>query len=720
MRGSFARSVVASALAAAGLVALACGPRDGRPAPPPGAPSVVLVSIDTVRSDRIGAYGARDAGTTTLDGIAAEGVRFEKAFAAAPLTLPSHATLMTGLYPPHHGVRHNGIFRLASDKTTLAERFHDAGFATGAVVGAVVLDARLRARPGLRPLRRRLRRRAGQGLRDGLPGAPRRPGDRRGTALARRVDRPFFLWVHYYDPHADYEPPPPYDERFRGRPYEGEIAYVDAAVGRLLDGLRASGRLERTVVAVTSDHGESLGEHGERTHSYTLYDATLSVPLLLRGPGVPHGKSVPGVVSLASVAPTLLALAGLPPLPEADGADLRARFDGGAADGEAYAESLATQLDHGWAPLHALRTPLLHYVRAPRPELYDVAADPRERRNLLSEGPRPEAEVADAEIGSVLAHGEPLRTAPVDSGTLEQLRALGYALPEAPVAATALDPKDGLRLVDVYVAARTAFFEGRLDEAEKQARALLAQSPGSGQAVMLLAGIEDRRGHAREALALAERATVLLPQAASFHAQVGDRRLDLGDVAGAVAAYGEAVEVDPEFAEAHAGLMWRAKLSGDLREAETAAARALAIRPNDSVLQLRVADTFDRLGAAEPALAAYEAALRLDARAAAAHMGAAIQLARLGRTDQVDAHVEAAGPYGEDANLSNRLAIAFAARGENARAEALFRAVLAAHPEHANARRNLAHLLRTSGRELEASQLESAAPAAPPLAATGG
>jgi tetratricopeptide (TPR) repeat protein len=534
------------------------------------------------------------------------------------------------------------------------------------------------------------------------------------------VDRPFFLFVHYYDPHADYEPPAPFAERFRGRPYEGEIAYVDAAVGRLLDGLRARGGLDRTVVAVTADHGESLGEHGERTHSYTLYDATLSVPLILRGPGVPRGRTVPGVVSLASLAPTLLALAGLPPLEETDGVDLRARFEGGAAEGEAYAESLATQLDHGWAPLHALRTPRHHYVRAPRPELYDVAADPDERRNLLGDGPHPEADAADARIAGLLSHGEPLRTSPVDPGTLDQLRALGYALPDAPVAATGLDPKDGLRLVEVYVAARTAFFEGRLDEAEQKARALLAESPGSGQAVMLLAGIEQRRGRPREALALTERAAALLPQAASFRAQVADRRLDLGDVAGAVAAYGEAVAVDPELAEAHAGLMWRAKLSGDVADAEAAAGRALAIRPGDAPLQLRVADAFDRLGAPEQALAAYEAALRLDPRAAEAHMGAAIQLARLGRAGEVDAHVEAAGPYGSEPNLRNRLAIAFAAHGESARAEALFRAVLAEHPEHAHARRNLAHLLRTTGRELEASQLESAAPPAPPVAATGG
>lgn len=733
--------VVRRALATMALALASCGGPEARPAPRADAPNVVLVSIDTVRADRVGAYGARDAATATLDAIAAGGVRFEKAIAPAPLTLPSHATLLTGLYPPRHGVRHNGIFRLGGERTTLAERFRDAGYATGAAVGAVVLEA-------------------GFGLAQGFDhydddfgaerasatGYPERRADEVTDAALgwlAGVDRPFFLFVHYYDPHAEYDPPAPYAERFRGRPYEGEIAYVDAAVGRLLEALRADGRLERTIVAVTSDHGESLGEHGERTHSYTLYDATLAVPLVLRGPGVPHGRSVPGVVSLADVAPTLLALAGVEALPDTDGVDLRPRFTGSdaeaiggggpaapaasgadpAAEGAAYAESLATQLDHGWAPLHALRTPRHHYVRAPRAELYDVSADPRERTNLLAEGPRSEARAADAAIEALLARGELLRAAPVDGRTLTQLRALGYALPDAPVAATGLDPKDGLRLVEVYVAARTAYFEGRFDEAEARARALLAESPGSAQAVMLLAGIEDRRGRPREALALAERATALLPQSAAFHAQVADWRLALGDVAGAVAAFDAAIAVDPELAEAHAGAMWRAKLTGDLADAEAAAARALAIRPADAALALRVADAFDRLGAPEPALAAYDAALRLDARTLPAHMGAAIQLARLGRAAEVEAHVAAAGPYGTDPNYSNRLAIAFAAQGEAARAESIFRAVLAAHPDHPNARRNLARLLRTSGREAEASSLESAPPNVPAAAessATGG
>jgi len=709
-RGRAAACVVAAALCAAS----ACGPDARRGAPPHAAPNVLLVSIDTLRADRVGAYGAHDAGTATLDAVAAAGVRFEKAIAPAPLTLPSHATLLTGLYPPRHGVRHNGMFRLASAHETLAERFAAAGFDTGAVVGAVVLASRYGLDQGFDHYDD-----ATGGGRASATGYPeRRAGEVTDAALRwlAGARAPFFLFVHYYDPHAEYQPPPPFAERFARRPYEGEVAYVDAELGRLFEALRARGQLERTLVAVTSDHGESLGEHGERTHGYTLYDASLAVPLLLRGPGVPAGRVVPGVVSLASVAPTLLALSGLPPLPDADGRDLRPLFAaaagaagagaGGRAEaGAAYAETLATQLDHGWAPLHALRTATHHYVRAPRPELYDVAADPREKRNLLDAGARPEAEAADAEIAALLARGEPLRTARVDAATRAQLEALGYAIPDAPVAQTGLDPKDGLRLVETYVAARAAFFAGRLDEAEREARELLRESPASGQALMLLADVEHRRGRTRESLALAERAASLVPQSAGFQVQVGDRRLELGDAAGAIAAYEAAIAIDPELAEAQAGAMWRAAITGDVRDAEAAAERALALAPDDAALQLRVAEAFDRLGIPERALAAYEAALRLEPSAQLAHMGAAIQLARLGRAEEAEARVAAAGPYGAEPNYGNRLAIAFAARGDHARAEALFRALLAAYPDHPHVRRNLAHLLRTAGRPDEAAAL---------------
>ena len=706
MRGVCRRGIVGCAgrVLLAAFALAGCAREAPRAAPRDGAPSVLLVSIDTLRADRVGAYGAGFGATPTIDALAAAGLRAEKALSPVPITLPAHATLMTGLYPPRHGVRHNGIFRLGAEHVTLAERFGGAGYQTGAVVGAMVLERRFGLDQGFEHY-------------DDHFGADRanptgyleRPAAAVTAAALRWLDDvqgPFFLFVHYYDPHADYTPPPEVASRFPGRPYEGEIASVDAALGELLAGLGARGRLAQTVVAVTADHGESLGEHGERTHSYTLYDATLSVPLVLRGPGVPEGRSVPGVVSIASVAPTLLHLAGLPPAKESDGEDLVARAASSSGGGEAYAETLATRLDHGWAPLYALRTPEHHFVRAPRPELYDVRGDPREVRNLISGAPGPEAGVLDAAIAAHLARGAPLRTAPLDAETREQLHALGYAISDAPLAETGLDPKDGLPLVEVYVEARTAFYAGDLAKAERGARELLAKSPGSGQAHMLLSGVARRRGDLRQALAEVERAALLLPHSAALHSEIGDLRVELGDLPGAVGAFEAALAVDSEFAEAHAGLMWRAALAKDPALAEAQAERALAIRPEAPALHLRVAQAFDRMGDDERALAAYRETLRLDPGSQAAHMGVAIQLARLGEDAEVERQLAAAGPYAMEPNHRNRLAIAYAARGESQRAETLFRELLSLHPSHPNARRNLAHLLRTTGRTEEAEELE--------------
>jgi choline-sulfatase len=692
--------------AALAFAVLAAGCSPGRRAPAADAPSVLLISVDTLRSDRVGAYGARYGATPVLDALAAQGLRCEKAISPVPITLPAHATLFTGLYPPRHGVRHNGIFRLAPERITLAERFRDAGYATAAVVGAVVLEKRYGLDQGFDRYDDRF-----AGEQANATGYLERPAAEVTAAALRWLAEekgPFFLFAHYYDPHAAYHPPAPFAERFAGAPYEGEIASVDAAIGALLDGLRASGRLARTIVVVTADHGESLGEHGERTHSYGLYDATLSVPLVFAGPGVPEGRTLPGVVSLASVAPTVLALAGLPPLPETDGEDLRLRL-AAPAEGSAYAETLATQLDHGWAPLHALRTPLVHYVRAPRAELYDVKADPRERENRLASAPAAQVAALEGGIDAVLALALPLRRASVDDATLRDLRALGYALPEAAAEETGIDPKDGLRLIAVDFAARSALAAGDVAKAEEGARELLAASPRSAQAHLLLCDVARARGDLRTALTEAERAAQLVPEAASHATLVGDLRIETGDIPGAVAAYRAALGADPGYAEAIAGSMWAAVLSEDPAEAEAAAQAARAARPDDPAIALRVGEAWDRMGRAELALAAYEDAIRLAPGNGRAEMGAAIQLARLGRDAESDAHAAAAGAFASEPNARNRLAIAFAARGASARAEAMFRELLAAHPDHANTRRNLARLLRSTSRAAEADALEAGA-----------
>ena len=315
-------------------------------------PNLLLVTIDTLRDDHVGAYGAAGARTPTLDALAARGVRFEHAETPVPMTGPSHATILTGLYPPVHGVRDNIVFSLDARHRTLATLLAAQGYRTAAFVGAYPVAAAFGFRQGFESFSENFEE-------SPIPGAgAQRPAnavidDALGW-LGRPAERPFFVWIHLYDPHAPYDPPEPYRTDFAGRLYDGEIAFADAQLGRVFEWLRASGHDQDTFVAVLSDHGESLGEHGEVTHAVLLYEATLHVPLLVAGPGIPAGVTVPGRVTTVDLAPTLLHMLGLAPPPEMTGRDLRPTFRAQRVGPEPlYAESLFGRLNCRWSSLRA-------------------------------------------------------------------------------------------------------------------------------------------------------------------------------------------------------------------------------------------------------------------------------------------------------------------------------------------------------------------------------
>jgi len=417
-----------AALVAAALAIAGCGGGSG------GAERIVLVTIDTLRADHVGAYGDLGARTPVLDELAARGVRFEHAIAPTPLTLPSHTSLMTGLQPPHHGVRHNSVFALDEEIPVLAERMREAGYATGAFVGAFVLDARFGLARGFDVYDDELsQRRASK--------SPFSFAERRADAvvdaaldwLSTASDR-FFLWVHLYDPHADYDPPAPYRRHASGDAYAGEIAFADAQMGRLVRFIGNRWGADGLVVVVTSDHGESLGEHREATHSYTVYDATQRVPLILMGPNLPRGAVVPEPVRLTDVAPTLLWLAGIETLSKSPegygGRNLVPLMHGGEeASRVAYVETLATQLDMGWSPLLGVRTMSHKYIRAPQPELYDLEEDPDETRNLALEQPKRAAEL-DALLEVQLQGARAIApSVELEAGDRARLESLGYVVP---------------------------------------------------------------------------------------------------------------------------------------------------------------------------------------------------------------------------------------------------------------------------------------------------
>src|SRR3954451_20541470 len=277
--------------------------------PPTAAPrNLILITIDTLRADHVGAYGAATAATPTLDALARGGARFDQGQTAVPLTGPSHATILTGQYPPTHGVRGNVNFTLGSTYPTLATRLQRRGYATAAFVGAYPVAAAFGFNQGFDTF--------DEEFHESSPddnGAERRANEVADASLrwlSARAGGPFFAWLHFYDPHAPYDPPAPYRDRFAGRPYDGEIAFADAQIGRVLDAVHASGRDRDTVVMVLADHGEGLGDHGELTHAVLTYQSTMRVPWVVAGPGGPEGREIATRVATIDLVPTALALVG--------------------------------------------------------------------------------------------------------------------------------------------------------------------------------------------------------------------------------------------------------------------------------------------------------------------------------------------------------------------------------------------------------------------------
>ncbi|MFH1463862.1 MAG: sulfatase-like hydrolase/transferase [Pseudomonadota bacterium] len=536
-------------LVALGGVLVGCAPAPPPP-PSPARPSVVLVTLDTTRADRLGCYGYAAAETPNLDALAARGARFSRAYAAIPLTIPSHGSLFTGLWPPHHGVRDNGDARLDPEATTLAERLQAAGWRTGAATSAFVTQAHWGFGQGFDRYDDDLGVASDQ-----LSWRSERPaGEVIEAALAQLDDRVTFLWVHLFEPHAPYQPPEPFRTRHEGRPYDGEIAAADAALGRLLQRLPVD-----ALVVVAGDHGEGLGEGGEQNHGLLLGDATLRVPLILAGPGVaPQVIDTP--VSLVDVLPTLLGLLDLPPEPGLDGTDLFAP----APRAGVYAETRYGAMHYGWAPMAAVIGAGGRVVRGARDEEEgEVGAAMRaDLEHLVAETPRWEA--------------TPLT---LDLAEVEQLQALGYlgGVEVGEVEGAAVDPRDGIR--DLPGLAEL----GQKPPAEQESflRDLLQRQPNFRDARFRLALLLAHTGRAEEGLGLLGDLARRSPDSTAAVA-AGDLSMQLGQAEDALSWYREALSFDPRSPSARAGEI-EAMIALGLREdAQAQAQLLLAESPDDT------------------------------------------------------------------------------------------------------------------------------------------
>jgi choline-sulfatase len=456
-------------------IALGCGRAD--------VPDLLLVTLDTVRADRIGTR------TPHLDALAEEGVLFESAFSGTPLTLPSHATLLTGLRAAEHGVRDNGRFTLSKTVPTLGETLQRHGWATAAFVAAFVLDARFGLDRGFDVYDD-----AVGGSSDPLVfEVPSRRGEEvteRALGWLRGVESPFFLWVHYYDVHAPRDPPAPFDAL--GDAYTGELAYVDGQVGQLLAGIRALRPGRELVSIVVGDHGESLGEHGEDTHGVLAYDATLHVPLIAVGPRLPPGVRSREFVRTIDIAPTLLAAAGLPPLPGADGTALQEIVAGRGTTRIDGFEALAASLGLGWAPIRGVRTERWKLTLEPEPlELFDVREDPDELVNRLETEPAVVIELRGAFESLTRRPAAAAERPGLPFEARAQLAALGYlSTPLAPASGEPADPRRFAEALGWVEAARAKAARGELAEGLALLEALAASPVLRARALPSLAAVQ--------------------------------------------------------------------------------------------------------------------------------------------------------------------------------------------------------------------------------------
>jgi choline-sulfatase len=501
--------VLAVAAAAAGWWAL-------RPAPP-ARPNLLLITIDTLRADRVGTYGAANAATPALDALAARGVRFDQTQTAVPLTGPAHATILTGQYPPTHGVRGNVVFTLDDRHPTLATLLKRRGYRTAAFVGAYPVAAAFGFGQGFDTF--------DEEFHETSPvdqGAERRANEVADSAsrwlATASADAPFFVWLHFYDPHAPYSPPSPYREQFAGRPYEGEVAFTDAQIGRVLDALRTTGRDRDTVVMALADHGEGLGEHGEATHAVLTYQSTMRVPFIVAGPGVPSARAIATRVATIDVLPTALALIGIEPDRSLLGRDLRPLMSGrDIALDPFYQESLFGRLNCHWATLRGWVKDDWKLVIGASPELYNLADDPHELKNLAGADPdrvKRMTEELQRGMQRLAPGGDRAQPRAASAEQEERLRSLGYTAGSGgsgPLDDPSLpDPRTHIELYDRLQAATVA--QGAaLPAAFEEVQRITKLDPTNPFAFGTLASMAYRHGSLRVAAAAFARALELDP-----------------------------------------------------------------------------------------------------------------------------------------------------------------------------------------------------------------
>ncbi len=662
-------------------------------------PNVILITIDTLRADHVGCFGAKDVKTPTLDGLAQDGVIFERAISQVPLTWPSHAVILTGTYPFQNGVQDFTGQPLAPGIRSVAQTFKQSGYATGAVVSAFVLDRSWGLARGFDFYDDSFSAKTFAEKDTGL--VDRRAGESVPRAIAwirRTKHRPFFLWLHLYDPHSPYDPPEPYRTEYRGHLYDGEIAYADHELGNLISSLKQNHLYDSSLIVALSDHGESLGEHGEDEHGFFIYNATVHIPLILKPPAgsgisTQHRQEL---VETAAIAPTLLQVAGIKPSrsspdliysqfqsPVLPGLKPNANRD---AQDSSYSETFYPFSSFGWSPLHSIETARFHFIEAPKPELYDLQDDPSETRNLADQQPATVATLRD-KLQSVLSrkalhqplHDEDKSAGNINPEALAKLRALGYFGFRAAVSPEALqglpDPKEKLWEFNSILKAEDAFQRKDDDRAEALLTEVQQKDPDIYVIPFLLGESALRLQNWELAADQLKRCLKLNPNFDNAMTALARALAKLGQFNEARTWLGKAVSNNPQNYQAHYQL---ALLKGesDLKSAEAEFEQSVAIQPNFSGGQRELG----------------------------------INLFQQHNYLQAASHLEKAIALGlEDAKLHNFLGICYNHTNRSSKAVLQFQSAIKLEPNLAEAHLNLAFALQLLHRMHQAHDEYSAA-----------
>ena len=616
-------------------------------------PNIILITLDTTRADRMGFLGSKRGLTPNLDAMARQGVAFSRAYAHVPITTASHTTILTGTYPQFNHVNDFGI-PLSPRLPYLPDLLHAQGYHTGAFVGSLILDPLDGTAPGfdhgfeVYDAGFHLRR---HGM-DRYKSVERRADDVVNHALAwlsQLPNGPFFLWVHLYDAHDPYDPPPPFKARFASQPYDGEIAYADSAVGKLLDEIRKHGLYDETLIAVMADHGESLGAHGENTHGIFLYDETLHVPLLFKLPASrAAGKRVDARVRLVDVAPTILQEAGLPVPKEMQGESLSAMMmkpatgsHGTAAVEEersAYAETDYPHRAFGWSSLRALRSGKYLYVRAPERELYNQTIDPEAAHNLAG-GAKAVADTIAAQLDAFRSQTSQtlVGLAKPDAEQTQKLQALGYVASNAAESRddeklTGVDPKTKIEVSNLLHDAMFDVEDARYQEAVPLLKRVLAEEPNMPVANMQYGMAQARLKNYAEAIPPLQKASQLLPDNGMGRYELGLALFETGDWKGAAPQFQAAVVRAPKWADAQFSLAAVYARIDRVPEAMEHLDACLGLSPDHYRANLLRGRLLSLLGKPSEALPNLQKAAAVEPDSREAHLFLADAYAQLGRS----------------------------------------------------------------------------------------